>query len=86
MLVIAHPEDFAKFPSLMPPLRGIDGPHGLIDALIARCYKEQTTEYVAVIDRLVERNAVALSETAMAEVWQAARLQILEIFAPNPAS
>lgn len=86
MLAIAHPDEFAKFPSLVPPLREIDGPHGLIHALIARCYKEQTTDYVAVIDRLIAQNAAALSETELPETWQAARLQLMGIFSPGPTA
>ena len=85
MLAIAHPDQFAKFSSLVPPMREIDGPHGLIHALIARCYKERTTAYIAVIDRLIEQNAAALSETELPETWKAARLQLIEIFPPGPS-
>lgn len=86
MLAIAHPDEFAKFPLLAPPKREIDDPHGLIHALIRRSYKEQTTEYIPVIDRLIKQNAAALSETELPEAWQAGRLQLIEIFSPGPAT
>ncbi len=39
MLVIAHPNEFANFPSLRPPPHDYDGPHGRIHALIGRSSK-----------------------------------------------
>lgn len=86
MLLVAHPAEFAKYPRLTPPKRDTDDPHGLVHALIGRSYKERTTDYIAVIDKLVERNAAELSDTELPEIWKAARLQLLEIFAPDAAT
>lgn len=85
MLAIAHPAEFAKFPTLAPPRRETDEPHGLVHALMDRSYKERTTDYIPAIDRLIEHNAAELSGTELPEIWKRARLQLLEIFAqPRP--
>jgi len=86
MLAIAHPDEFAHYPRLTPPPQETDDPHGLVHALIARSYKERTTAYIAVIDRLIEQNAAALRETELPETWKEARLQLIEVFPPSPAT
>jgi hypothetical protein len=80
MLYVSNPDEFAKHPRLIPPSREVDDPYGLVDALLQRSYKEQTTDYIPVIDRLVKLHADVLSETGFPENWKAARVQLLEIF------
>jgi hypothetical protein len=80
MLLASNPDEFAKYPRLTPPSRETDDPYGLVDELMQRSYKEQTTDYIAVIDRLVKQHTDVLSETGLPENWKAARVQLMEIF------
>ncbi|MES2757829.1 MAG: hypothetical protein V4693_10685 [Pseudomonadota bacterium] len=86
MLLVAYPAEFGKHPRLTPPKRDTDNPHGLVHALIGRSYKEKTTDYIAVIDKLIERNAAELSDTELPDIWKAARLQLIEIFSSGHAT
>lgn len=83
MLAVAHPDEFARYPRLVPPSQNIDDPHGLVHALIARSYKEKTTHYIDVIDRLIEHNATALAETELPETWKSVRQNLMEAFPPT---
>ncbi|WP_426175689.1 hypothetical protein [Massilia sp. TWR1-2-2] len=83
MLALAHSAEFAKTPALVPPRQDVSEPYGLVHALMHRSYKEQTTDYVQTIDLLMEKNADELSDTELPEIWQAARLQLIEIFPPK---
>jgi hypothetical protein len=80
MLLVSHPDEFAMHPRLTPPSSEVDDPYGLVDALLQRSYKEQTTDYIPVIDRLISLHAGVLSDTGLPENWKAARAQLLEIF------
>lgn len=69
MLARAHPDEFARFPQLVPPKLPYEDPRGIASALITLSISEKTTNYAAAIDALLARNAADFGHTDLPETW-----------------
>jgi hypothetical protein len=77
MLAGAHPEQFAKFPLLVPPkLSPLDDLHDVVLSLMHRSIKERTLDYAPAIEALFKRHAVEIAQTSFVENWASFRLTI----------
>lgn len=78
MLIAAHPEEFAKFPLLVPLKPSpLDELHETVLRLINLSIKEKTTAYVTAIDNLFARHA-ELGQTELPDTWPSTRLRVME--------
>lgn len=79
MLSAAHPEEFARYPRLLPPPASEnEGALDIVLALIHRSVQEKTLDYVAAIDRLLQSGNGDLARTDVAENWATIRLTLVE--------
>ena len=84
MLIEAHPDEFARYPLLVPPdLSTLDRLRGLVLDLIHRTTAERTTAYVAALDAIFAHNATELAQTSLPEQWQSIRIHVTTLFEPT---
>lgn len=77
MLAGAHPEQFAKYPMLVPPrLSPLDDLHDVVLSLMHRSITEKTTDYAAALDALFKRHADDIKQTSFVENWEEYKLRI----------
>jgi hypothetical protein len=78
MLIQSHPDEFAKFPLLVPPnMTPLDELRDLVLNLIRRSVDEKTTAYVAAIDNLLAQHATELGQTDLPETWRSIRIRVM---------
>lgn len=83
-LALAHPEQFAKHPLLVPPKDpDFDDPYCLVIELVSRSIKGRTTSFVPAIDQLFVTDAEELARCDAVEFWRTQRAVILEHYGPK---
>jgi hypothetical protein len=77
MLAGAHPDEFAKFPLLVPPKASpLDELHDVVLSLMHRSITEKTTDYAAALEALFKRHADDIKQTSLVENWASYRQTI----------
>jgi hypothetical protein len=77
MLAGAHPDEFAKYPLLVPPkLSPLDDLHDVVLSLMHRSITEKTTDYAPALEALFKRNADDIKQTSFVENWEEYKLTI----------
>jgi hypothetical protein len=77
MLAEAHPDEFAKYPLLVPPkLSPLDDLYDVVLSLMHRSITEKTTDYASALEALFSRNADAIKQTSFVENWASYRQTI----------